>query len=78
MSTLDKVIDTFKLSGTENGKIEVATIKEPYGEGSESVASIGIFLNSDPDTLNPNWKVHIPKSNIDAVIEALKKAKEEL
>ncbi len=78
MSTLDKVIDTFKLSGTEDGKIEIATIKEPYGEGSESVASIGIFLNSDPDTITPNWKVHIPKSNIDAVIAALQKAKEAL
>ena len=78
MSTLDKIVDTFKLSGTENGKIEVAIIKEPYGKESESVVSIGIFLNSDPETLNPNWKVHIPKSNIDAVIEALKKAKEDL
>ncbi len=78
MSQLDKIIETFKLSDTEDGKIEVAIIKEPYGEGSESVASIGIFLNSDPETLNPNWKVHIPKSNIDAVIAALQKAKEAL
>jgi len=78
MGILDKVVDVIKLSGTENGKIEVAIIKEPYGEESESVASIGVFLNSDPETLNPNWLVHIPKSNIDAVIEALKKAKEEL
>jgi len=78
VSQLDKIIETFKLSDTEDGKIEVAIIKEPYGEGSESVASIGIFLNSDPETLNPNWKVHIPKSNIDAVIAALQKAKEAL
>lgn len=78
MSELDKVIDNLKLSGTDNGKIEIATIKEPYGAGSESVVSIGIFLNSNPDTVNPNWKVHIPKSNIDGVIEALKKAKEVL
>ncbi len=78
MGILDKIVDVIKLSGTENGKIEVAIIKEPYGEDSESVASIGVFLNSDPETLNPNWRVHIPKSNIDAVIEALKKAKEEL
>lgn len=78
MSILGKVIDSFKFSGSEHGKIEVAIIKEPYGKGSESVASIGVFLNSNPETLNPNWKVHIPKSNIDAVIEALKKAKEEL
>ena len=76
MSQLSKVIDEFKLSGTEDGKIEVAIIKEPYGEGSESVASIGIFLNSDAN--EPNWKVHLPKENIDAVIDALQKAKEEL
>ncbi len=76
MGTLAKVIDEFKLSGTEDGKIEVAVIKEPYGEGSESVVSIGIFLNKD--AAEPNWKVHIPKDNLDAVIAALQKAKEEL
>ncbi len=76
MSDLSKVIDEFKLSGTESGKVEVAVIKEPYGKDSESVASIGIFLNSDAD--EPNWKVHIPKANIDEVIFALQKAKEEL
>ena len=76
MSELTKVVDEFKLSGTDNGKIEVAVIKEPYGEGSENVASIGIFLNNDAD--EPNWKVHIPKGNIDDVISALQKAKEEL
>ena len=76
MSELEKVIDEFKLSGTENGKIEVAVVKEPYGEGSDSVASIGIFLNSDAS--EPNWKVHLPKENIGAIISALQKAKEEL
>jgi len=76
MGTLSKVIDEFKLSGTENGKIEIATISEPYGEGSESVVSIGIFLNADAS--EPNWKAHIPKDNLDAVIAALQKAKEEL
>jgi len=76
MSELSKVIDEFKLSGTEDGKVEIAVIKEPYGEGSDSVASIGIFLNSDAN--EPNWKVHLPKENIDTVILALQKAKEEL
>ena len=76
MSQLAKVIDEFKLSGTDDGKVEVAIIKEPYGEGSESVVSIGIFLNSDAS--EPNWKVHLPKDNIDEVITALQKAKEEL
>ena len=76
MSTLSKIIDEVKLSGTENGKIEVAVISEPYGEGSDSVASIGVFLNSE--NREPNWKVHIPKENIESVISALQKTKEQL
>ena len=75
---MDKVelLDSIELSGTENGKIEIAIIKEPYGKESESVASIGIFLNKENS--EPDWKVHIPKENIDAVIAALQKAKEEI
>jgi len=69
-------IAEMKLSGTKDGKITVTTIEEPYGPGSESVASIGIFLQSNAD--EPDWKVHIPKANIDEVIEALNKAKEHL
>lgn len=61
------------LSGTKDGKITVTTIEEPYGAGSESVASIGISLQANAQ--EPDWKVHIPKANIDAVIEALEKAK---
>ncbi len=76
MGNLSKVVDEFKLSGTEDGKIEVAIIDEPYGEGTQSVVSIGIFLNSDAN--EPNWKAHIPKDNIDDVINALKKAKEDI
>jgi hypothetical protein len=71
-----KEIATLKLSGTENGKIEVAIISQPYGEGSESIASVGVFL--DASNGEPDWKVHIPKDNIDEVIEALKSAKEQL
>jgi len=62
------------LSGTNDGKITVTTIEEPYGPGSESVASIGISLQANAQ--EPDWKVHIPKANIDAVIEALQQAKE--
>ena len=62
------------LSATNDGKITVTTIEEPYGTGSESVASIGISLQANSE--EPDWKVHIPKANIDAVIEALQKAKE--
>ena len=61
------------LSGTNDGKITVTTIEEPYGAGSGSVASIGISLQANAE--DPDWKVHIPKANIDAVIDALEKAK---
>ena len=71
-----KEIETLPLSSVEKGKIEVAVIEEPYGSGSEPVASIGIFLDASNE--EPDWKVHIPKGDIDAVIEALKKAKETL
>jgi hypothetical protein len=73
--TVTKVSE-MDLSGTKDGKITVTTIEEPYGEGSESVASIGISLQAEAQ--EPDWKVHIPKANIDAVIDALQKAKEVL
>jgi len=66
-------IAEFKLAGTENGKITVTTIEAPYGEGSAPVASIGIALQEGAN--EPDWKVHLPKENIDEVIEALQKAK---
>ncbi len=73
MSGKTTEIAQMNLSGTDNGKITVTTIEEPYGAGSESVASIGIALQANAE--EPDWKVHIPKANIDAVIEALQKAK---
>lgn len=69
-------IDEMTLSGTKDGKITISTIAEPYGRGSESVASIGISLQASAE--EPDWKVHIPKANIDAVIAALEKAKQSL
>jgi hypothetical protein len=51
-------------------------IEHPYGPKSESVVSVGISLQAD--AAEPDWKVHIPKANIDAVITALQKAKENL
>jgi hypothetical protein len=66
-------IKTFALSGTKSGKIEVAKITNPYGEDSDPVASIGIFL--DKYSEEPDWKVHIPKENIDEVIAALQEVK---
>jgi len=69
-------IEEMTLSGTKDGKISITTVAEPYGKGSESVASIGISLQAGAQ--EPDWKVHIPKANIDAVIEALQKAKKGL
>jgi hypothetical protein len=68
------LIDELALSGTKNGKISIATISQPYGEKSESIVSVAISLDGNSD--EPDWKVHIPKDNIDGIIEALKKAKE--
>jgi len=62
------------LSGTKNGRITITAIEKPYGANSESVASIGISLKAN--ATEPEWKVHIPKTNIDEVIEALQKVKE--
>ena len=76
MSNLSKIIDEFKLADTNYGKIEVAIIDEPYGDNTPSVVSIGVFL--DNENKNPDWKIHIPKENIDDIIKALQKAKEEL
>jgi len=64
------------LSGTKDGKISVTTVEQPYGPNSESVASVGISLQAG--ATEPDWKVHIPKANIDAVIEALQEAKNSL
>jgi len=72
MSGTTTEIDEMTLSGTK-GRITITTIAEPYGPKSESVASIGISLKADAS--EPEWKVHIPKANIDQVIEALQKAK---
>ncbi|HQR73089.1 MAG TPA: hypothetical protein PLH07_04645 [Sulfurovum sp.] len=69
-------IDELTLSGTKDGKITISTIEQPYGPKSESVASIGIALQAS--ATEPDWKVHIPKANIDAVIAALQEAKKSL
>ncbi len=68
-------IKIFHLHGTKDGIVSVAHITEPYGEGSESVVSIGISLKGN--AIEPEWKVHIPYENIDDLIEALELAKKE-
>ena len=75
MSTM-KLIKELALASTQNGKITISTIAEPYGENSSSVASIAISLNSS--STEPDWKIHLPKENIDEVIAALTEAKKEL
>jgi hypothetical protein len=76
MSGKVTMVEEMGLGGTKNGKITVTVVEEPYGEGSDSVASIGISLQANAE--EPDWKVHLPKENIDAVIAALQKAKESL
>ncbi len=73
MSKETTVETTIPLAGTQNGIISVSKISEPYGKDSGTVASIGISL--DGDATNPEWKVHIPLDNIDAVVDALKALK---
>jgi len=70
MSTTTQ-IETINLSGTKEGTISIANITEPYGANTDTVTSIGIALVGD----DVEWKVHIPKENLDQVIEALQKAK---
>ena len=76
MSEKTTTIEEMTLSGTKDGKISIAVVEQPYGPKSENVISIGISLQAS--ATEPDWKVHLPKSNIDAVIAALEKAKESL
>ncbi|MEA3513536.1 MAG: hypothetical protein U9R37_08020 [Campylobacterota bacterium] len=66
-----KQIDTIPLNGTKNGEITIVNITDPYGDNTGEVTSIGITLVGD----DVEWKVHIPKDNLDQLIESLKKAK---
>ncbi len=64
---------TITLSGTKKGVISITKIEKPYGENSATVASIGISLAGNADA--PEWKVHIPMTNLEEVIEALQALK---
>lgn len=66
---------TIALDGTKKGLISVTKIEEPYGKDSGTVASIGISLSGNVE--NPDWKVHLPLSNLDDVIAALQDLKNE-
>ncbi len=71
-----KLIKELALAGTKNGKITVGIVEEPYGKESASIASIAISLSAK--NTEPDWKIHLPKENIDEVIAALTEAKKEL
>ena len=73
MSSKATLETTLPLDGTKNGVISISKIEEPYGAGSNTVASIGISLAGNAE--DPEWKVHLPLANLDAVIEALQKLK---
>ena len=64
---------TIALHGTKKGVISVTKVDEPYGKGSATVASVGISLVGNAE--EPEWKVHLPMDNLDAVIEALQALK---
>lgn len=57
------------LAHTKKGNISVTKVNEPYGPNSDPVVSIGISIAGGE---TPDYKVHIPIDNIDAIIEALK------
>lgn len=69
-------VQELKLANSKDGVIKVGIVYEPYGNTSLPVASVAINLNSHAS--EPDWKVHIPKENIDELCKALQKAKEEM
>ena len=75
MSGILKHQSTLTLEGTKEGIISIAQIEEPYGEGSHTVASVGISLTGNSE--NPEWKVHIPMKNLPDVISALQNLQEQ-
>ncbi|WP_456404205.1 hypothetical protein [Hydrogenimonas sp.] len=68
-----ELIKEIPLASSDDGAITIATVNEPYGADSEPVVSLGIWLSKTSE--EPDWKVHIPASNLDDVIAALQEAK---
>jgi hypothetical protein len=67
--------DVFPYPDRENAYITVHTLTEPYGEGSESVVSVGCTLKGAVD--DPTWKVHIPIDMLfDVAISLVKRSPE--
>ncbi len=70
------LIKEIPLAGTKDGALTVATVKEPYGEKTDPIVSIGVWLSKTSE--EPDWKVHVPVANLDELIEALQEAKKEI
>jgi|15BtaG_2_1085339.scaffolds.fasta_scaffold123825_2 predicted nucleotidyltransferase len=68
-----KLLTAIQYKDREKAFITIAEITEPYGEGSETVVSVGSTLKGDID--NPSWKVHVPVYMIDQMIAALNDVK---
>ena len=68
-----KLLTAIQYRDREKAFITIAEITEPYGEGSETVVSVGSTLKGDID--NPSWKVHVPVYMIDQIIAALNDVK---
>jgi len=64
-----KLLTAIQYRDREKAFITIAEITEPYGEGSETVVSVGSTLKGDID--NPSWKVHVPVYMVDQIIAAL-------
>ncbi len=62
-------IDDIELASAEKGKISISVVDEPYGADTDSVISIGVFLNKEKT--EPDWKVHIPAENVEEVLAAI-------
>lgn len=75
MSGTETKIKTMALDGTPKGTLSVSNIDKPYGANSAPVVSIGISLKGDDS--DPDWKVHIPYTQLDEVIAALGEAKKQ-
>ncbi|NPA29515.1 MAG: hypothetical protein GXO33_04950 [Epsilonproteobacteria bacterium] len=71
-----EIIREIPLANSENGVITVAVLQEPYGKESAPVVSVGVWLNRAGG--EPDWKIHVPKENVDALVEAIVEAKEKL
>jgi hypothetical protein len=64
-----KLLTAIQYRDREKAFITIAEITDPYGEGSETVVSVGSTLKGDID--NPSWKVHVPVYMVDQIIAAL-------